>query len=171
MAEFFAIEGNVIAAPSDLLLLKYAQNSYGADGMVSERLIAGRRCRAQDIQPEPGKCVLIDTYGTIAPKQVMFMGTPNLHAFDYDEMYVFARTAILNIKQLGLPVRDITTTIHGINCGYDAELSLENLVRGFRDELTRFESSTIESITFLTLDLRELRSLAAKLLTLNSAIE
>ncbi|CAN5400755.1 hypothetical protein BH10PLA2_BH10PLA2_14380 [soil metagenome] len=171
MAEFFVIEGDVTAAPSDLLLLKYARDFYGADKLVAERLVASNRYKAKAMRPEPGDFVIVDSSGVIAPRQVMFLGTPELPAFNYDEMYVFARTALLNIKKLGLAVRDITTTVHGSNCGFDAETSLENLVRGFRDELARSKSSTVQSITFLTLESREFRKLNAKLLDIASEFE
>src|SRR5436190_1536074 len=96
----------------------------------------------------------------------MFLGTPHLPAFTYTEMYRFARKALRTINDLGLVIESITTTIHGTNYRLDGERALDHLVLGFRDELAQFKLTTIEKITFLTREKSELRSLSARLVTI-----
>lgn len=91
MTEFAVKAGDVAEVPSDLLLLKYAQASYGADAAVASRLISAHLCSADEIKPTPGDFVVIETQGTIACKRVLFLGTPPLRSFTYNEMEVFAR--------------------------------------------------------------------------------
>lgn len=163
MTEFLVREGNVVAVASDLLLLKHAQGFYGADKTVASRLIEARLCTASDIQPRPGEVVVIETLGAMAPKRVLFLGTLPLHSFSYSEMYQFAWTAIEKIADSHLPVRTITTTIHGPGYGLDGGEALQRLVRGFRDALSTRRDISVESIVFLTIEQRSARMLQTAL--------
>jgi hypothetical protein len=163
MTEFSVDEGNVLDIASDLLLLKHAQRFYGADSTVAARLIEGRLCSEEEIQPSPGDFAVIETRGVIAPRRVLFVGTPPLRSFTYDEMELFARRAVQKIKDLGLPVRRMTTTIHGTGYGLDGGESLQRLVHGFRRGLSEAPDLEIETITFLTIHKREERMLSAAL--------
>ncbi|HLB54901.1 MAG TPA: hypothetical protein VJK71_07330 [Gemmatimonadales bacterium] len=163
MPEFKVKEGSVLEEPADLLLLKYAQDFYGADKAVALHLISARLCRDAELRPRPGDFVVIETNGAIAPKRVLFLGTPPLGSFNYDEMEVFARRAIEKIADLRAPIQDLTTTVHGTGYGLDAGEALQRLVQGFQDGLSTQRLRTIERITFLTLERREERMLSAAL--------
>jgi hypothetical protein len=163
MAEITVKEADVIEEPSDLLLLKYAQNFYGADKAVASRLISAGLCTADDLCPHPGESVVIEAKGSIAPKRVLFLGTPPLRNFTYDEMEAFARRAVEKIADLALPVRVLTTTIHGTGYGLDGGEALQRLVKGFREGLSAEKLRMIGKIAFLTLDKRERRMLSATL--------
>jgi len=159
MAEFEVKEGDVVAEPADLLLLKFAQHFYGADEAVASRLISAALCTEEQLRPPPGDFVVIETKGTIAPKRVLFLGTPPLRSFNYNEMEVFARRAIERIVDLGLPVQILTTTVHGTGYGLDGGESLLRLVRGFLEGMSKQRPSAIERIIFLTLGKRAERML------------
>jgi hypothetical protein len=94
MSEFLVKQGDVVDVPSDLLLLKYAQAFYGADKTVAARLTLGQVCSQEDIEPAPGSFFVVETRGVIAPKRVMFLGTPPLRSFTYNEMESFARRSL-----------------------------------------------------------------------------
>ncbi|MBI3797426.1 MAG: hypothetical protein HY268_10740 [Deltaproteobacteria bacterium] len=159
MTEFAVQEGDVVEVPSDLLLLKYAQSFYGADKAVASRLISADLCTEAELRPPPGDFVVIETKGSIAPKRVLFLGTPPLRSFSYNEMEVFARRAVEKIVDLGLPVQVLTTTIHGTGYGLDGGEALQRLVQGFRAGLSKHKLRTIQRITFLTLGKRAERML------------
>jgi hypothetical protein len=163
MTEFTIKTGDVLQEPSDLLLLKYAQNFYGADEAVAARLLAANLCSQAELQPPPGDFVVIDTNGTIAPRRVLFLGTPPLRSFNYNEMQLFARRATEKIADLGLPVHVLTTTVHGTGYGLDGGEALQRLVLGFQEGMSKHELRTIERITFLTLGDRAGRMLSAAL--------
>jgi hypothetical protein len=162
---FTVQEGDVLTVPSDLLLLKHAQAFFGADEAVASRLISAKICTTQDLQPSPGDFVVFETRSAIAPRRVMFLGSPHLRDFTYDEMQLFARRAIEGIAGLGVPIRTVTTTVHGTGYGLDGGESLQRLVRGFRDGLSRYPGTMIEKIVFLTREERAVRMLAAALVT------
>ena len=163
MAEFSIKVGDVMEEPSDLLLLKYAQASYGVDSAVKSRLISAGLSVEDDLRPSPGDFVVIETKGTIAPKRVMFLGTPHLQGFDYDEMEMFTCRAIEKIADLGLTVNILTTTIHGTGYGLDGGEALQRLIQGFWNGLSKPKPRAIERITFLTLEKREERMLSSVL--------
>src|ERR1700727_293164 len=81
---------DVMGIPSDLLLLKHAQEFYGADQVVATRLISSGLCSESDLRPKPGNFAIVETNGIIAPARVMFLGTKPLSEFHYDEMQRFA---------------------------------------------------------------------------------
>lgn len=163
MAEFGVKEGDVMEESSDLLLLKFAQRFYGADEAVASRLVSARVCKADDLHLPPGEFVIVETKGVIAPMRVMFLGTPPLRNFTYDEMEVFACRAVEKIADLGLPVEMLTTTVHGTGYGLDGGESLQRLVAGFQEGLSRYKHTRVQRITFLTLGKRDERMLSTAL--------
>jgi hypothetical protein len=160
MTEFLVKLADVTEESSDLLLLKYAQSFHGADKAVAHRLISAGLCTEAGLRPRPGESVIIETKGTIAPKCVLFLGTPPLGNFTYDQMEIFARTAIEKIVQLGLRIKALTTTVHGTGYGLDGGEALQRLVQGFRKGLSFHKVNSIERITFLTLGARTERMLS-----------
>lgn len=163
MTQFFVQRGDVRNVPADLLLLKHAQGFFGADKAVADRLLFKRVCNAADISPPQGDFAIVNTKKAIAPKRVLFLGTPPLASLSYDEMYVFAFRAMGTLSELGLAVQTITTTIHGVGYGLDGGEALQRLVQGFQDGQQRHNVSSIEKITFLTLEERTERVLQAVL--------
>ena len=49
MTEFAVQEGDVTTVPSDLLLLKHAENFYGADEAVAMCLVLAKLCTWDDL--------------------------------------------------------------------------------------------------------------------------
>jgi hypothetical protein len=141
--------GDVTKVASDLLILKYAQNFYGADGAVAEILAQRGICSISDLQPEPGKIVTVPTRGAIAPGMVMFVGVQPLRWFRYKEMRQFARSAVEAAAELKSPVRSITCTVHGAGYGLDIEESLHSMLFGFQVGLNDEVASGIERIKFV----------------------
>lgn len=159
MIEFLIQLGNVLEVESDLLLLKYAQEFYGADKAVVFKLVSAGLCNRNQLEPLSGEYVTLETMGIIAPKRVLLIGVPPLSNFTYDQMHLFARKAITIISNLGVPIRYITTTVHGAGYGLDGGESLQRLVRGFQEGLLKHNLSALQRITFLTLGDRAERML------------
>ncbi|MDR3688040.1 MAG: hypothetical protein P4L46_01585 [Fimbriimonas sp.] len=161
--EYEIQHGDVTEVPSDLLILKHAQEFYGADLAVADKLVSAGICDFQDIKPVHGEAVVVETRGAIAPKRVMFLGTPPLPEFGYDEMERFAVTAIGLIAKQAAAVDLVTTTVHGNGYGLDGGESLQRLVLGFRKGLGIHPNVSIRKIAFLTLGEREHRTLRSVL--------
>jgi hypothetical protein len=140
---------DVANVPADLLLLKYAQNLYGADQAVAARLAERGICQESDIAPANGEHVLVETGGAIAATRTLFVGTPRLRGFRYGEMTQFARRAIKLIGEKRLPVRTLTTTVHGAGYGLDVAEALRALIFGFQQGLAASPLPQLEKIIFV----------------------
>ena len=101
MTKFAIKVGDVTLVPSDLLILKHAQGFYGADEVVALRLNSANLCTWNDLKLAPNESLFVDSFGAIAPKRVLFLGTVHLDLFEYKEMYLFALQAIESIAEEG----------------------------------------------------------------------
>src|SRR5262249_49322147 len=119
---------DIASIPADLLLLKHAQNFYGADQAIVSRLTEHGICRESDICPPDGDHLLPDPGTAIAATQTLFLGTPRLRNFRYREMKQFARRTIEIIHEERLPVHTLTTTVHGAGIGLDVAEAFRSLI-------------------------------------------
>ncbi|HEX4588802.1 MAG TPA: hypothetical protein VH120_02655 [Gemmataceae bacterium] len=154
---------DVATVPSDLLLLKYAQDFYGADQAVVARLAERGVCRESDIAPANGEHVLFDTAAVLPAARTVFLGTPRLRGFRYREMQQFARRAIDLIARKSLPVRTLTTTVHGAGYGLDVAEALRSLLFGFQQGLAATPLPRLEKIVFVERNPRRCEQLKALL--------
>lgn len=140
---------DVASVPADLLLLKYAQNLYGATQAIAARLAERKICRESDIAPAIGDHFMIHSDGAIAATRTLFLGTPRLRDFRYHEMTQFARRAIKLISENQLPVRTLATTVHGAEYGLDVAEALRALIFGFQQGLATSPLPQLEKIIFV----------------------
>jgi hypothetical protein len=140
---------DVANVASDLLLLKHARRFYGADEAVAARLTEHGVCQAADIAPPDGAHVLLETSGAIAALRTLFLGTSWLHNFRYREMTQFARRAIKIIAENRLPLRSLTTTVHGAGYGLDVAEALRALIFGFQQGLATSPLPNLSKIIFV----------------------
>lgn len=140
---------DVAAVASDLLLLKHAQNLYGADQAIAARLEQRGICQESDISPAEGEYMLFETGTAIAAKRTLFLGVPRLRGFGYKQMNQFARRAIELIGQRNLPVCTLTTTVHGAGYGLDVAESLRAMIFGFQQGLATWPLGQLRKIIFV----------------------
>jgi hypothetical protein len=157
--EISVVCADVANAPSDLLLLKYAQSFHGADQAIAARLTERGVCRESDISPTIGEHVILTTSAAIAAKQTLFLGTPRLRDFRYREMKQFARRAIELIGEKRLPVRILTTTVHGAGYGLDVAEALREMIFGFQQGLATSPLPKLEKIVFVERNARRCEQL------------
>jgi hypothetical protein len=139
--------GDVRHVAADLLVLKYAQASYGADELVSAILVARGVCTEETLKPAPGKIAVVDTQEAIAAKKVALVGVPSLREFRYRQMRDYARDAIeLAARE---KARTMITTVHGAGYGLDVEEALQAMVFGFQLGLAQHKPSALACITFV----------------------
>ncbi len=140
---------DVASVPSDMLLLKHAQGFHGADQAIVARLTERGACRESDISPANGQYVLVDTGAAIAATRTLFLGTPRLGEFGYRQMRQFARLAIETIGEKRLPIRTLTTTVHGAGYGLDVAEALRSLIFWFQQGLATSPLPQLEKIIFV----------------------
>ncbi|MBN1874420.1 MAG: hypothetical protein JXA33_09325 [Anaerolineae bacterium] len=109
---------DVVAQPCDILILKYAQTFYGADRVVSQRLMESGTS-IEEMQPQPGQYRLLPTDGIIAARQVLFVGVENLGGFGCPQIRDFAESALSIAAQEAPEAIHLAMTIHGVGYGMD----------------------------------------------------
>lgn len=164
---FNVINGNVLSVSGDLLILKHAQEFYGADKAVADKLILANICTEEDLRLKQGEFKLIDTQGILDIKRVLFIGTKRLIDFGYEEMQQFGFMAMKFISRMKNMPANIVSTVHGQGYGLDGGESLQRMVIGYLTGIAEFEISFIQKITFVTLGDRSERMLSSSLVALS----
>jgi hypothetical protein len=118
----------------DVLVLKYAQAFYGADGDVALALDEDRRIHTP-INPQPHEHIFIESQGRIGAKQILFVGVVPLNEFDYSEIRAFTKKS-LQLISANLPnTRHVAMTMHGVGYGLDERESFLAQLGGISDAL------------------------------------
>lgn len=134
---------DVVNFSCDVLVLKYAQQFYGADARVAGLL------GDTNISPTPGKYALIRSEGSIEADYVLFLGTLKLYQFGYGQIHDFAYSAMQTLSQQMPNAKHVAMTVHGVGYGLDEQESflaqLAGLSDAFRDGVfpDAFERLTI----------------------------
>ena len=110
--------GNVLTVDADVLVLKYAQQFYGADRVVAQ-ILSESTTGPFDLKPPPGECRSTSTFGTLTVPRVLFVGVKPLVEFGYPEIREFAVRALGNLASMARPISTIALTLHGPGYGLD----------------------------------------------------
>src|SRR5437764_13049927 len=87
--ELEVVHGDALRYPSDLLVLKYAQQSYGVDQAAVR--VAGIGVSAL---PANGSSLLVPDPRQLSPRNLLFLGVESLHTFGYGSIRKLARRAV-----------------------------------------------------------------------------
>lgn len=127
------IEGDVLKFKADVLVLKYAQQLYGADSAVYRQLSAsGLKIRL----PEGGAYTLLETQEFFPSTQVLFVGVAGLRDFSYLGIRLFAQRALAILAKEAAETRHLAITLHGPGYGLDEQEAFESEIAGLVDALT-----------------------------------
>jgi hypothetical protein len=128
--ELKVLQGDVLRHSSDLLVLKYAQASYGADKKAVE--VAGIDTSTL---PAAGESILIQKPSGLASYNLLLLGVEPLMAFGYGSIREFSRRALVSAMEVLPPVREIAMTLHGAGYGLDEIEAFESEVAGIVEAL------------------------------------
>jgi hypothetical protein len=137
---------DVCEVECDVLILKYAQAFYGADGVVATALGQARRKQTQ-IEPEPNEHVLIISRGAITAPHVLFVGVVPLINFDYSEIRSFTTRALTIVSEELPEATHIAMTMHGAGYGLDEREAFLAQIGGLMD--AEANGSTAQTITIV----------------------
>jgi len=121
-------EGNVLHFPADVLVLKYAQDLFGADLAVYQRLEEAK-CAPASL-PKINEVQMVPTRGLLGPDNVLFIGVAPLHLFRYREIRDFGYQALASLVDQTLQVQHVALTIHGPGYGLDEVEAFESELAG-----------------------------------------
>jgi hypothetical protein len=152
---------DVTSFDCDVLLLKYAQRFYGADGVVAAAL-GPKPFERFEVRQNEYKILRRPAAGwTIAARNVVFVGVPPLELFDYGEIRRFSLRGLRAISEHLKTSRNVATTIHGVGFGLDEGEAFRAQLAGIAD----FEKDEPDplNLTFVELDQRRANRLNAML--------
>ncbi|MDT4952733.1 MAG: hypothetical protein QOJ02_871 [Acidobacteriota bacterium] len=134
-SKIFVKEADIIDFSCDVLVLKYAQDFYGADAIVSELLGADPYSSnySIDISLLPGQHFLLPSQGKIAAKNVLFVGVVELSKFDYGKIRALAKKSLRILAKRMPEAAHIGMTIHGVGYGLDEKESFLAQIAGLFD--------------------------------------
>jgi hypothetical protein len=131
-AELSVVNGDVLGAECDVLVLKYAQGFYGADQKVASVL----GLEEQDFELDPGKHLVLPTHAKIRPSSVLLVGVPSLTSFGYAEIRAFATNALRILDAMKSECESVAMTMHGVGYGLDEREAFTAQAAGLLDYLT-----------------------------------
>jgi hypothetical protein len=114
-----AIEhGDITTVDADIVGLKYAQASYGADDLVARKL-ATVGVSSDSLQPPAWQYSYVESRGSIRAPHVVFVGVPSLYQLTYDGIRQFAQLTLSALQRVAPSVGHLAMTIHGPGFGLD----------------------------------------------------
>jgi hypothetical protein len=128
--ELEVLEADALGYPSDLLVLKYAQASYGVDGKAVR--VAG--IDSSEL-PAAGDSLLLPDPPHLSARNLLFLGVEPIYAFDYRSIRRFARRAVFMAAEISPPVHDISMTMHGVGFGLDEAEAFASQIAGIVEAL------------------------------------
>jgi hypothetical protein len=161
--QFEVVNDDVLAFPSDVLALKYAQGLHGADLAVAEALDLPERILHTRLS-QPGSYHLLPGQNLVAAARVLFVGVAGLWHFRYAQIREFAARVLSALEESAPQTRHLAVTIHGVNYGLDEVESFTAEVAGFLDGQARGEiPPALQRITFVEYNAKRAGRLATAL--------
>jgi hypothetical protein len=118
--------GDIRETVGDVLVLKYAQQFYGADAVIAELLPRAELTAL----PPPGLFRLIGAPSGLGVRQILWVGTQELHRLDYVGLEDLGRRAIAALGPVAPETRRIVMTTHGAGYGLDERSAFEAVLAG-----------------------------------------
>lgn len=132
--------GDIRQFACDILVLKYAAYSHGADLAVADAL-------GVSLATEKRRHRFVETSNRIEAKEVLVIGVGSLMDFEYLEISEFGRAAIEIIRRERPEARTIGITIHGTGYGLDLVAVSGSLRAGLTSSDAREMNAEIHVVT------------------------
>jgi hypothetical protein len=147
--QFDVVNDDVLAFPTDVLAVKYAQGLHGADLAVAEALDVPEPMLRSELT-RPGSYHLLPGQNVLAAARVLFVGVASLWHFRYAQIREFAARVLSALEESAPQTHHLAVTIHGVNYGLDELESFTADLAGFLDGQARGEiPPALERITFV----------------------
>src|SRR5215472_204191 len=161
------VQGDALSYSSDLLVLKYAQKSYGLDRRAVN--VAGVDATTL---PLVGASLLVQKPSGMASSNLLFLGVEPIAAFSYRSIRDFSRRALASAARISPPVRGISMTLHGIGFGLDELEAFESEVAGVVEALDSDEyPKSLVTVSIIERDNGRVDRMRGALMTLLSPEE
>lgn len=145
----------------DVVILKYAQDFWGADKLVANKLTKSRK-EIRHNAPKVGEYLILQTFGKINARYALFIGTTRLQKFRYGKIREFSKEAMKIIKSELPDISTVAMTMHGVSYGLDEEESFLSQLGGLLDALREdLISTNLKKIIVVEKNLRRAQRIEA----------
>lgn len=140
---------NVLTVETDVLVLKYANALFGADRSIVNKIVTTYK-DIKKLLPKKGKHIILDSFGLIGARKILFIGVGDLYYFRYKEIREFSRRALNFLASETPNIKHIALTIHGVGYGLDETESFESEIAGLIDAIKNGHfPPTLEKISII----------------------
>lgn len=141
---------DALSFKADVLALKFAQELYGVDLAVYQRLTGDQPNLSL---PELGKFVIHSSRSSVGAANVLFVGVQSLSRFRYAEIRDFGREVLELLAAEEPEARRLALTIHGPGYGLDEIEAFESELAGVIEAISAGTvPPALEVITFVERD-------------------
>jgi len=121
---------------ADVLILKYAQEFYGADSIAFSKLGLSHKGLERKL-PKPNDFLFLESLGNLEAQYVLFTGVIEIAKFRYKEIRNFSFDSLQYLSNAKPDAEHICLTLHGANYGLDETESFEAEMAGLVDAVAR----------------------------------
>jgi len=142
-------EADALSYSADVLVLKYAQEFYGVDAAVAQRMIA-KGTDPNSLVSNPWGFRYLSTQNTILTPNVLFVGVNPLRVFEYEGIRRFGRKSLTALAGAAPNIRHMALTVHGPGYGLDEREAFQSLIAGIIDAIGSLDfPSSLEKISII----------------------
>jgi hypothetical protein len=132
--EIVVTQGDALQKSADVLVLKYARESFGLDFQLIRRF-QDAKIDSFDLAPDQGVAKLVDGKGLTAADRILILGVGLVYDFRYREIREFARNALRILRREAPDARKLLLTLHGAGYGLDEMEAFESELAGLADAI------------------------------------
>jgi hypothetical protein len=135
--KFSVVQGDALQIEADCLVLKYAQATFGLDQAIEQAFEKMGESITTRL-PAINQYFYTKNKAITHTKGVLFIGTPPLRDFGYEEIRDFGRNTITAIIQSDPAIQKVLMTVHGVGYGLDEAKAFQSQLEGITDGLFAF---------------------------------
>jgi hypothetical protein len=129
-------ETDALKVKADVLVLKYAQEFFGADSLAFSRLALLHKNIERKL-PKPDEFLFLESLGNLGANYILFAGVEGLSKFRYKEIRSFAFRSLKHLAQTKADAEHICFTMHGANYGLDETEAFMSQVAGIIEAISK----------------------------------
>ncbi|MEM8992599.1 MAG: hypothetical protein AAGD08_19630 [Pseudomonadota bacterium] len=150
------VHGDIRSVQADLLVVKYANYSFGADEAI-------RAALGVEIHVVKGHRSILPGRGLIGAKEVAFLGVGDLWEFRYERIRNFGARTLTLLADERPEAQSVATTIHGLGYGLDEREAFLSQLEGMLEVEIDLARLTLRRIVFVEHNLKRAQRLSETL--------
>jgi hypothetical protein len=129
-------EIDALRIKADILVLKYAQEFYGADSLAFSRLALLHK-NIEGKLPKPDGFLFLESLDSLGANYVLFAGVDRISKFRYKEIRSFSFRSLKHLAETKADAEHICFTMHGANYGLDETEAFMSQIAGMIEAIAK----------------------------------